>query len=1003
MKRRKRVEQSVGKGLLILAVVAPMMLSAAILAGAIYGVNRIWDLRWYYWLTLSPPLYIAWLTLYLEFCARNSRRLGRHPKPRRSTVSIGGDTRHADPGGITVVVCMFRAAFNPSLPLIAGLAQLDSFRKLVLRSYSPSIHVGEGAKVWGLIMDPDLTDIGAGAVIGWSTEVSAHVLTHRPDGTSVYLSAPIKIGARATIGGSSRVGLGCVIGEGAVVEPMSFVEPFTTIASGETWGGNPARCVRKRGEAPQPETRAASVPEVARPAGDSMRVPLLEPELEQARRLVAFALGIKVTELPQELSADTCAAWDSIGQVAIATAMFDSHGVTIGHDNVFHLRTLDDVANAIAGRDVTESSRAASAPVRAAAPVPVSSADWEPARKLVAFALGLNAAEMPQDLSAESCSAWDSLGQIAIATALFDSYGVTVGNDLYRLRTLNDVANALAQRPARTVPAASKQTPAAPPGTAVVPDDVEMLPLLGAAEATRALAARFPDPPAGAAPLRVVVAASSTAQPIATTMKVWGRAFGLDLDCEFAGFNQITQTLLSETGPFASNAQGVNVVLVDPTDRIFDAAEQAASGAEELLGAIEVSVSRKPQGGLTLVGTLPPPVSSFSALDRNEYEQLRQVWRARLGNMPGVQVFDFAAVVEQVGVTAARNSESEAASRMPYSSALYQALGIALVRQIVATRRSPAKVIAVDCDHTLWGGVLGEVGFEGIQIGSDGVGRSFQLFQRYLKQLKDRGLLLAVVSKNEEADVLRVFENHPEMVLRPDDIAAWRVNWNHKSQNLQELAEELNLGIDSFVFLDDDAAVRMEVSMRLPGIHVVPLPDDPARYCETLGQLWLLDGAQATEADRKRTRMMQEESRRRGEQRTAASLEQYLASLDLEVEIREPDDAEWPRVAQLSQRTNQFNLSLKRRTAEEMRAVADNDSVLIVKARDRFGDYGLVGACIVRKPVSAACEIDTLLMSCRVLGRGVEDAFLHAMAKTAAARGASSLSPPSSPGRGTSW
>ena len=872
----------------ILAVIAvPGILAALVVAGLLYIAQaQYW--RWHHWLFLSPVLYITWLILFLFLTARSTRRIGtRHPKPRHAAFQVGGGGQPVDPGMGTVVLCRVRRILVSSLPLVSGLEQIGWMQQLIWRSHSPSVHIGDGAMVWGTVKDPDLTEIGERAVIGAAADVSAHVLTPLADGRFVYQSAPIKIGAGATIGGSVYVGLGSVIGEYAAVEPLSFVAPFTIIPPGEVWGGVPAVCLKRREETARSET----VTPATQPAGAT------PAELETAGRLVAFALGIKVTELPQELSADTC-------------------------------------------------------------------------------------------------SAWDSLGQIAIATALFDSYGVTVGNDLYRLRTLNDVANAIAQRAARTVPAASKQTPASPPGTAVVPDDVEMLPLLGPAEATRALAARFPDPPAGAAPLRVVVAASSTAQPIATTMKVWGRAFGLDLDCEFAGFNQITQTLLSETGPFASNAQGVNVVLVDPTDRIFDAAEQAASGAEELLGAIEVSVSRKPQGGLTLVGTLPPPVSSFSALDRNEYEQLRQVWRARLGNMPGVQVFDFAAVVEQVGVTAARNSESEAASRMPYSPALYQALGIALVRQIVATRRSPAKVIAVDCDHTLWGGVLGEVGFEGIQIGSDGVGRSFQLFQRYLKQLKDRGLLLAVVSKNEEADVLRVFENHPEMVLRPDDIAAWRVNWNHKSQNLQELAEELNLGIDSFVFLDDDAAVRMEVSMRLPGIHVVPLPDDPARYCETLGQLWLLDGAQATEADRKRTRMMQEESRRRGEQRTAASLEQYLASLDLEVEIREPDDAEWPRVAQLSQRTNQFNLSLKRRTAEEMRAVADNDSVLIVKARDRFGDYGLVGACIVRKPVSAACEIDTLLMSCRVLGRGVEDAFLHAMAKAAAARGASQLVAP---------
>jgi FkbH-like protein len=366
--------------------------------------------------------------------------------------------------------------------------------------------------------------------------------------------------------------------------------------------------------------------------------------------------------------------------------------------------------------------------------------------------------------------------------------------------------------------------------------------------------------------------------------------------------------------------------------------------------------------------------------------------------MPGLELFDFAAVVEQVGVAAARNSESEVLARMPYSPALYQALGIALVRQILARRRSPAKVIAVDCDDTLWGGVLGEVGLDGIKLGSDGAGRGFQLFQRRLKQLKERGMLLAVVSKNEEADVLRVFENHPEMVLRPDDIAAWRVNWRHKSENLQELAEEMNLGIDSFVLLDDNAAVRMEVSMRLPGVHVVPLPEDSARYCETLERLWLFDGAQATEADRKRTRMMQEESQRKRIRKTAASLDDYLASLELEVDIREPDDTEWARVAQLTQRTNQFNLSLKHRTTEEVKALAGEDSLLIIKASDRFGDYGLVGVCIISKSDSAACEIDTLLMSCRVLGRGAEDAFLHAMARTAAAKGAARLVAPFVPG-----
>ena len=354
--------------------------------------------------------------------------------------------------------------------------------------------------------------------------------------------------------------------------------------------------------------------------------------------------------------------------------------------------------------------------------------------------------------------------------------------------------------------------------------------------------------------------------------------------------------------------------------------------------------------------------------------------------------FEFADLVERVGIEKARNAAGEAITRAPYSQALYQELGIALVRQILSARRSPAKVIAIDCDNTLWGEVVGEAGFDGIQIGSDGHGRSFQLFQKALKRLKERGLLLAVVSRNEEQDVREVFEKHPGMVLRADDIAAWRVNWKRKSENLRELAAELNLGLDSFVFLDDDLSVRLEVETSVPEVHVVPLPAEPATWCETLSRLWLFDGAAATEVDAARTAMAQQESLRASELRSAATLEEYLTSLQLQVDMHPPDEPEWPRVAQLTQRTNQFNLNLRRRTTEEMKAWCAERPVWTLRAKDRFGDYGLIGVCVLEpKEASGAAVIETLLMSCRAMGRGVEDAFLYGIATAAANRGASRL------------
>jgi FkbH-like protein len=858
-------------------VLIPMFISALVIGAVLFAIDWFARWPWYTWVILLPAIYFAWLLLFLKICARSSRSLAKNPKPRFAKVNLETDV---DETFAAVTICMYRFGFNRMFPFVRFLEWLPTFRNLVFTSYSPSVHIARSALVWGAISDPDLTEIGEDALIGWSAEVIAHAFNPRPDGTLAYVSAPIKIGARATIGGSAYVSLGCVIGEGAVVEAKSYVEAFTVIPPGETWSGVPARCVRKANEASRPSTVSVSV--------------LQASELDQARRLVIFALNLKESEIPERISADSCKAWDSLGQVAIATAIFDRHEVAVPNNRVFRLRTLEDVANAIANRNVPDVS---------------PSSDGEPE----------------------------------------------------------------------------------------IPNDVDMLPLCDPVGATRALTERYMDHPA-ASPLRVSIASSFTTQPLVPTLKVWGRAFGFELNCELAGFGQIATALLSTDSPIAAQNAGINVVLMDPTDRVFDSVAQASSGIEAVLDAIEGAVSRQASGSQMLVGTLPPLVSSFASLTRTEYEPLRERWRSRLEKMKDVQLFDFAAVVERIGTTKARSSGGEALSRMPYSPELCQALAIALVRQILSTRRAKAKVIAVDCDNTLWGGVVGELGLNEITLGADGPGRSFQLFQQYLKRLRDRGLLLVIVSRNEESDVRSVFEKHPEMVLSLDDVAAMRVNWKHKSENLTELAKELNLGLDSFVFLDDDPAIRMEVSLRLPEVHVVPLPEDPARYCETLERLWLFNGAQTTEADIQRTRMVHEESRRQEERKTAASLESYLAGLQMKVEIREPHENELPRVAQLTQRTNQFNLSLKRRTLEEVNALAGDSSVLIVKARDRFGDYGLVGVCAIRNGKVDSCEIDTLLMSCRVLGRGVEEAFLHAIARTAAEKGATSVVAPFVPG-----
>jgi FkbH-like protein len=604
-------------------------------------------------------------------------------------------------------------------------------------------------------------------------------------------------------------------------------------------------------------------------------------------------------------------------------------------------------------------------------------------RLLVADALKLSASETSGELSADTCFAWDSLGQVAIAAAIYDHYGVTIdAAQLFRLRTLDDIQAVLA---GRTQAQSQSEAPE-------IPEDIEMLPLLDSGEATSALARRAQKQTSAGARLRFVIGASFTALPVETSLKLWGRAFGLDLDCHFTGYGRVLDDLLDKRSEFSMNRDGINAILVRPED-------VSAPQLEQILNAIAAFASNPAGSGQFLVGSLPPVVSSFSSSDSRVIETLRSRWRTRLEEIPQVQILDFAGVVERLGIENARSPQSEILTRGPYSPRLYQNLGIAFVREILSRRRSPAKVLAIDCDNTLWGGVLGEVGAAAIQIGTDGRGRSFRLLQEYLKRLKERGVLLVVLSRNEASDVREVFENHPEMVLRPGDITAWRVNWKHKSENLQDVAADLGLALDSFVFVDDDPAVRAEMRARLPQVHVVPLPQDHSEWCGALSRLWLFDGGQSTTEDSSRTRMMQEEEQRRHEQKSAATLEEFLTSLELAVEVGTPEGPEWARVAQLTQRTNQFNSSLKRRTVEEVTALSPDAAVLILKVRDRFGDYGLTGLAIMRQdPALEVWEIDTLLMSCRVLGRGVEDAFLHAMAETAAFRGARFLRAPFTPG-----
>jgi FkbH-like protein len=300
-----------------------------------------------------------------------------------------------------------------------------------------------------------------------------------------------------------------------------------------------------------------------------------------------------------------------------------------------------------------------------------------------------------------------------------------------------------------------------------------------------------------------------------------------------------------------------------------------------------------------------------------------------------------------------------------------------------------AKAVAIDLDNTLWGGVIGEDGMAGIRLGGEYPGAAYRSLQRALLDLYRRGILLAVCSKNNPEDAMEALERHPEMLLRPQHFAALRINWQDKAQNLREIAAELNIGIDAIAFLDDNPVERQHVRAGLPEVTVIELPEDPMQYARVLRESPVFERLTLSEEDRERGQYYVAQRERTQLEQSVGSKEDFYRSLQQEAEVAAVSPATLARVAQLTQKTNQFNVTTRRYTEQEIsdKAASPDWGVYSIRVRDRFADNGLVGVAILHFD-GDGCEIDTLLLSCRVIGRTVETAFLAWLIERAEARGA---------------
>jgi FkbH-like protein len=303
------------------------------------------------------------------------------------------------------------------------------------------------------------------------------------------------------------------------------------------------------------------------------------------------------------------------------------------------------------------------------------------------------------------------------------------------------------------------------------------------------------------------------------------------------------------------------------------------------------------------------------------------------------------------------------------------------------------KCVILDLDNTLWGGIIGDDGIESIQIGDLGIGKAFTELQRWLKELKERGIILAVCSKNTEHIAKEPFERHPDMILRLSDIAVFVANWETKVDNIRHIRSILNIGFDSIVFLDDNPFERDIVRTHIPELTVPELPEDPAEYLNFLKLRNLFETASFTEEDSNRTRQYQEEAKRTELQKSFVNEHDFLKSLDMKSDVHPFTPFNTPRVTQLSQRSNQYNLRTTRYTEEAITKISNSDKhfTLSFTLEDKYGDNGLICVVILEKRTLQALFIETWLMSCRVLKRGMESFVLNSIVKLAKENGFTSL------------
>lgn len=455
-------------------------------------------------------------------------------------------------------------------------------------------------------------------------------------------------------------------------------------------------------------------------------------------------------------------------------------------------------------------------------------------------------------------------------------------------------------------------------------------------------------------------------------------------------YNQYSQEILNTTSDFYKFQPDITFLIIDSRD-IFDelyhfpflkSIDQKKSFVTEKISELKYLINffTEQTNSMMILSNLNIPTSYGISELKSDYglsDMIREFNTELTLNYKAskkVAILNFDSFVSKYGEDNIFDPRQYFFGDMRIAIKFLPYFGHELMKFIIAFLGLTKKCIVLDLDNTLWGGIVGEDGFNGIKLGPEPPGNAFIEFQKTLLSLNQQGIILAINSKNNFNDAMQIIKEHPYMVLKEDHFSSIRINWNDKVSNIKEIAKELNIGLDSLVFLDDDKVNREFVKSTLPDVFVPELPEDPSLYSKYLQNMIQFSTLKITEEDKQRGKMYAQQKMRTELENLTPDLEAFLKKLNLKIIIKKVDAFSLPRVSQLILKTNQFNLTTKRYLESEIDSMIKDPSFFVgyVNVEDKFGDNGITGVFIIKKEPEKIWNIDTFLLSCRIMGRDIE-------------------------------